>query len=181
MKFNYKRIANHSFIVASAFAITACATRPDLSQHSANTYDTSQLNQVQVVKTVEIISVLAARVAVDNTAQANRNSSAGALIGAILGAALGATTHNHDHLSAAVAAGGAIGAGLGAAAGASTPTVIYDEGVTLTYIHEGIALSSTQVGKSCEFKPGLAVMVSAQNKENETRIQPNSVCEMKKQ
>ena len=160
--------------VSIALLSAGCATKPDLSQHSANTYGAHQLNQTQEVKTIEILSVLTARVAVDNTANAKRQAAAGAMMGAIIGAALGGT--NNRRPGAAAALGGSVGAGIGSAAGASTPTVIYQEGVTLTYVSEDKTLSSTQIGKACEFKPGVAVMVKTMNQANETRIQPNSVC-----
>lgn len=157
---------------------SGCATHQDLSRYSANTYDPSQLNKVQNVKTVDLISILPARIAVDNTANAKRNAETAALIGALAGAALGANANrsNARKQGATTAVGGAVGAGVGAAVGSSTPTVIYEEGVSLTYMFEGAPLSSTQIGKQCEFKPGPAVMVSTEGKANETRIQPNAVC-----
>jgi outer membrane lipoprotein SlyB len=164
-------------VVVCALA-SGCATQQDLSRHSASTYDPSQLNKVQNVKTVDLISVLPARVAVDNSANAKRNAETAALIGALAGAALGANanTSNARKRGATTAVGGAVGAGVGAAVGSATPTVIYEEGVSLTYMFEGKPLSSTQIGKQCEFKPGPAVMVSTEGKANETRIQPNAVC-----
>ncbi|MDI4463003.1 hypothetical protein E7V43_23185, partial [Escherichia coli] len=39
-------------------------------------------------------------------------------------------------------------------------------------------LTSTQVGKACQFTTGLAVLIST--KDNETRIQPNATCPEKK-
>ena len=165
-------------VALSVLALSGCAATPDLTKYSANTYSANQLNQVQEVKTVELLSVLGARVAIDNSANAEKNAKAGAVFGALLGAAL-AVAGGDNNPNARAAAGGAIGAGIGSAAGASTPTVLYEEGVTLTYIYDGRALSSTQVGKACEFKPGPAVMVNT-GKENETRIQPNAVCEVKK-
>jgi len=173
-----KRIKTSVAIASAAILASGCATRADLSQHSASTYGVNQLNKVQEVKTVDLLSILPARVAVDNSANAKRNAEAGALIGAIIGAALG--SRNDRYSGSTAAAGAAVGAGLGGAAGASTPTVIYEEGVTLTYVHQGRTLSSTQVGKTCEFKPGLAVMVSTSGNSDETRIQPNSVCEVVK-
>ena len=160
--------------ISIALLTAGCATNTDLSQHSANTYGAHQLNQTQEVKTIEILSVLTARVAVDNTANAKRQAEVGAMMGAIIGAALGST--NKRRPGATSALGGAAGAGIGSAVGAATPTVIYQEGVTLTYVSADKTLSSTQVGKACEFKPGLAVMVKTMSQANETRIQPNSVC-----
>lgn len=160
--------------LAIAVLLSGCATQQDLSRYSANTYSPSQLNRVQEVKTVDLISILPARVAVDNTANAKRNADTGALMGALLGAALGARSNSRSSSNALL--GGAVGAGVGSAAGASTPTVIYQEGVSLTYVYGGRPLSSTQVGKQCEFKPGPAVMVNTEGNANETRIQPNAVC-----
>ena len=99
-------------------------------------------------------------------------------MGTLIGAALGAKTNNNNprRQTTNTVLGAAVGAGVGSAAGASTPTVVYEEGVSLTYVYGGRPLSSTQVGKQCEFKPGAAVMVSTDGNANETRIQPNAVC-----
>jgi hypothetical protein len=46
------------------------------------------------------------------------------------------------------------------------------DGVTITYKLNEQLLSSTQVGKMCEFQSGTAMMISTTG--NETRIQPNN-------
>lgn len=71
-------------------------------------------------------------------------------------------------------AGGAGGGVAGAAAGSLVSDKTMVEAVSLSYKSGTKVLSSTQVGKSCLFTPGLAVMIST--KENETRIQPNAKC-----
>lgn len=74
-------------------------------------------------------------------------------------------------------AAGAVGGG-GGAVGAAAGTLVKDksivEGVSLTYKDGTKMFTSTQVGKSCQFTPGLAVVISTKN--NETRIQPNASC-----
>ena len=52
------------------------------------------------------------------------------------------------------------------------------EGVSLTYKQGTKVYTSTQAGRKCQFKPGLAVVITT--KANETRIQPNSECPAKK-
>jgi len=172
----------HSSYLMALLALTGlvgCATKPDLSQHAANTYTAAHLNRVQEVKTVELIGIIPARVAVDNSANARRNAETGALMGALIGAAVGANS-TRNRYGTGTAVGTATGAGVGSAAGASTPTVIYESGVTLTYVMNGRTLSSTQIGKQCEFKPGLAVMVTTVSGSGETRIQPNAACPTEK-
>ncbi|MDS0093363.1 hypothetical protein QU614_24230, partial [Enterobacter hormaechei subsp. xiangfangensis] len=51
-------------------------------------------------------------------------------------------------------------------------------GVSLTYKDGTKLFTSTQVGKPCQFTTGLAVVISTKN--NETRIQPNTTCPVKK-
>jgi hypothetical protein len=48
------------------------------------------------------------------------------------------------------------------------------DAVSLTYSENNKIYTSTQVGQACEFKPGVALVISTQA--NETRVQPNSVC-----
>ncbi len=71
----------------ASFTLAGCQSNAD--DHAADVYQTDQLNTKQETKTVNIISILPAKVAVDN-AQNKRNAQAfGALIGA---AVLSATT-----------------------------------------------------------------------------------------
>ncbi len=77
-------------------------------------YQTDQLNTKQETKTVNIISILPAKVAVDNS-QNKRNAQAfGALIGAVAGGVVG---HNVGSGSNSGTTAGAVGGGaVGAAA-----------------------------------------------------------------
>lgn len=71
----------------ASFTLAGCQSNAD--DHAADVYQTDQLNTKQETKTVNIISILPAKVAVDNS-QNKRNAQAfGALIGA---AVLSATT-----------------------------------------------------------------------------------------
>lgn len=123
-------------------------------------------------KTVNIISILPAKVAVDN-AQNKRNAQAfGALIGAVAGGVIG---HNVGSGSNSGTTAGAVGGGaVGAAAGSMVNDKTLVEGVSLTYKEGTKVYTSTQVGKECQFTTGLAVVITTTY--NETRIQPNTKC-----
>lgn len=133
----------------------------------ADVYDTTQLNTKQETKTVTILSVLPAKVLVDNKENKQMAQAAGAILGGLTGAVLG---YQHSNLAAA-AAGTA-----GAIAGSMVKVKV--EGVSLTYKQGTKVYTSTQAGRKCQFKPGLAVVITT--KANETRIQPNSECPAKK-
>ena len=138
----------------------------------ANVYKAGQVNQAQEAKTVQILAVMPAKVEVDNADQKKAAQVGGAIFGAILGAALGGMAKNNP---GAATAGGAVGGGVvGAAAGSLVKDKILVDGVSLTYLIMGKTLNSAQVGKSCEFAPGMAVMISTSP--TETRIQPNKEC-----
>ena len=65
----------------ASFTLAGCQSNAD--DHAADVYQTDQLNTKQETKTVNIISILPAKVAVDNS-QNKRNAQAfGALIGAV--------------------------------------------------------------------------------------------------
>lgn len=71
----------------ASFTLAGCQSNAD--DHAADVYQTDQLNTKQETKTVNIISILPAKVAVDN-AQNKRNAQAfGALIGAVAGGVIG--------------------------------------------------------------------------------------------
>nr|WP_306801700.1 hypothetical protein [Escherichia coli] len=159
-----------ALLTASITALSGCQSNAD--QYAADVYDTGQLNAKQETKTVNIISVLPAKVAVDNTA----NKQAAQTFGAILGGVAG---HNVGSGSGLCTTAGAVGGG---AVGAAVGTLVKDksivEGVSLTYKEGTKVFTSTQVGKPCQFTTGLAVVISTKN--NETRIQPNTTCPVKK-
>ena len=146
----------------ASFTLAGCQSNAD--DHAADVYQTDQLNTKQETKTVNIISILPAKVAVDNS-QNKRNAQAfGALIGAVAGGVIG---HN-------VGSGSNSGTTAGAAAGSMVNDKTLVEGVSLTYKEGTKVYTSTQVGKECQFTTGLAVVITTTY--NETRIQPNTKC-----
>lgn len=73
----------------ASFTLAGCQSNAD--DHAADVYQTDQLNTKQETKTVNIISILPAKVAVDNS-QNKRNAQAfGALIGAVAGGVITTT------------------------------------------------------------------------------------------
>lgn len=154
--------------LVSSLVLSGCASvsSDDLS---ADVYDISQLNSQQETKTVTILSVLPAKVLVDNTENKRMAQTAGTILGGIAGAVLG---YQHSDL-AAVAAGGA-GATTGAVAGSMVKDKVKVEGVSITYKQGSKVLTSVQAGRKCQFKPGHAIVITTKAKE--TRIQPNAEC-----
>ncbi|EFH2568643.1 glycine zipper 2TM domain-containing protein [Escherichia coli] len=131
----------------ASFTLAGCQSNAD--DHAADVYQTDQLNTKQETKTVNIISILPAKVAVDN-AQNKRNAQAfGALIGAVAGGVIG---HNVGSGSNSGTTAGAVGGGaVGAAAGSMVNDKTLVEGVSLTYKEGTKVYTSTQVGKECQF------------------------------
>jgi outer membrane lipoprotein SlyB len=159
-----------SMAIVPTLVLTACA--PNTSQYEANSYKTSQLNSRQETKTVEIIAITPAKVMVDNSAQKKKAQVVGALIGAIAGGVIGHSSGSGSDSNTAVGAG--IGGGAGAIAGSVVKDQVEVDGVSLTYKDAGKVYTSTELGKSCEFSTGIAVLLSTDG--NETRIQPNATC-----
>lgn len=143
------------------------------SEYEANAYTVTQVNQKQEAKTVKIISVMPAKVAVDNTKAKKSASTLGTLLGAVAGAAVGYNVGSGQSAAGTVA-GGVAGGALGNAAAGMVDDKIMVEGVTLAYSENNKVYTSTQVGRNCEFQPGIALMVSTSA--DETRIQPNATC-----
>lgn len=164
-----------SFITLSTVLLVTACQNPTGENFMANVYKPDQLNQKQEAKTVQILAVTAAKVEVDNSENKRTAQLAGGLLGGIGGAVLGNNISNKYEKEGTVL-GGLAGAGGGAIAGnALVKDKVLVDGVTITYIENNKTLSSTQVGKACEFAPGKpALIVSMSNKE--TRIQPNSTC-----
>jgi outer membrane lipoprotein SlyB len=158
----------------ASFALAGCQANAD--NYAADVYEPGQLNSKQETKTVDIISVLPAKVAVDN----RENKQAAQTIGVILGALAGGVAgHNVGSGSGLATTAGAVGGGaLGAAAGSLVKDKTLVEGISLTYREGTKVYTSTQVGKECQFTTGLAVVISTRN--DETRIQPNTKCPDKK-
>jgi len=162
-------------ILALAFTVlTGCQASGE--RYAASVYDTAQVNQKQEAKTVQIISVMPAKVAVDNTENKKNAQTFGTILGAVAGGVAGYSAGSGSSSKGALA--GAVGGGaLGAAAGTLVDDKTLVEGVTLSYSEDNKVYTSTQVGKQCEFQPGLALVVTTQA--NETRIQPNATCPTK--
>ena len=158
----------------ASFSLAGCQANAD--NYAADVYEPGQLNSKQETKTVDIISVLPAKVAVDN----RENKQAAQTIGVILGALAGGVAgHNVGSGSGLATTAGAVGGGaLGAAAGSLVKDKTLVEGISLTYREGTKVYTSTQVGKECQFTTGLAVVISTRN--DETRIQPNTKCPDKK-
>ncbi|EEW1808236.1 TPA: hypothetical protein JY337_002504 [Escherichia coli] len=161
-------------LVVSAILLSGCQSGG--ADYAADVYDTAQLNSKQETKTVNIISVLPAKVKVDNKANKEAAQTFGAVLGAVAGGVAGYNVKGTSTLGAV--AGGTGGAALGAAAGSLVSDKTIVEGVSLTYKEGTKVFTSTQVGKACQFTTGLAVLIST--KDNETRIQPNATCPEKK-
>ena len=106
------------------------------------------------------------------TAEVSRILVNGAVAGGVAG-------HNIESGSTLNTVAGGVGGGaVGAAAGSLVKDKVLVEAVTLSYKEGKHVFSSTQVGKSCMFTPGLAVIISMGK--DETRIQPNATCPEKK-
>ena len=153
----------------ASLVLAGCAN--DGRYYRSDTYAASAVNQAQQVRAVEILSIGTAKVAVSNTDNRSDAKTIGTVLGAIAGVAIG-SHNNHDTTGRVLGglAGGALGnlAG-GAVAGDRTN---YVDGVQLTFRYNNKLYNSAQVGRVCEFKPGLAVMISTTP--TETRIQPNN-------
>lgn len=159
-------------VAAAAAVLTLSGCANDGTRYRADTYSASQVNQMQEVRTVEIIAINPARVAVPNDDNRETARVTGAILGAIAGAAIG--NHGNHSTSSRVMgglAGGAVGGLAGDAVGGDSTS--YTEGVQLIYrTTNGRMYQSSQVGRPCEFKTGTAILV--QPRPNETRVQPNN-------
>lgn len=164
-----KKMIQLTVAAASVLLLAGCVT--DGAYYRSDVYSAAQVNQPQEVRTVEIIAVGPARVAVSNVPNRSESKNVGMIVGALAGVALG--SHIRHDTSARVM-GGLAGAALGSMAGdaAGGPAQALVDGVQLTFRMGDRIFNSAQVGRVCEFKPGLAVMVSPSP--NETRIQPNN-------
>ncbi len=157
--------------IVSAFVLTGCAaTGQDLR---ATSYDASELNQNQEVTAVNIISIMPAKINIDNSKQKRQAQVGGGMFGAIAGGVGGAFLGK----GAGALIGGAAGTAIGAASGSLVNDKVMVDGVTLAYKINDSLKSSTQVGLLCEYINGTAIMVKTT--ENNTRIQPNSTCPQK--
>lgn len=155
-------------IATAALFMAGCTATGQ--QHRANVYKAGQTNTAQEAKTVNIVAVSPAQIEVDN-AEGKKNAQ---LAGAVLGALGGGAVGNKNSKRVGTGSGAAAGAAMGAAAGSMVPDKVLVDGVSIAYQLENKLLTSAQVGRTCEFKPGTALMISTNA--NETRIQPNSEC-----
>lgn len=168
-----KRFSVVSLAMCSMLA--ACATPGEESR--PDVYDQSAVNQAQQQRVVNIVLVTPAHINADNTHNHNLSTGTGALIGGGLGAGLGTAFGGG-------LAGGLAGLGGAAIGGAAGSQIQRDHaivsGVTITYDDPRAVgtQSSTQVGRSCEYKKGQALLVLTA--QNETRVQPNAECPVKK-
>ncbi|RKF20371.1 glycine zipper 2TM domain-containing protein [Alginatibacterium sediminis] len=173
---------------AIVLGLSGCAATGE--QHRADSYNVDAINTQVEAKTIEIVAILPAKVAVDNSANKENAQMAGAIIGALVGAAAGSESNSRY----GTAAGGVAGAGVGSAIGSTVEDTTMVDGVQLTYRQEVIedietvvdgkravetvkhkkTFISAQVGAMCEFKNGVALLVTTVR--NETRIQPNNAC-----
>jgi outer membrane lipoprotein SlyB len=160
-----------------AFTVTAllagCSTSGE--QYSANVYKAGQVNSRQAAKTVKILAVMPAKIEVDNTEGKQNAQMIGGILGAVAGGVVGNKVSNHSKTGTVVGVAG--GAGVGAAAGSLVKDTVLVDGVSLTYVEDGQTYNSAQVGKMCEFAPGVALVISTDGEE--TRLQPNATCPAK--
>lgn len=156
----------HTFIIAIALLLVACVDPG--ARHQANVYSTGQVNQRQEVKTISILSIVPAKVEVDNSHNQKIAKSVVGLLGAVAGVALGNNSGNE-------LAGGLIGGVAGnAVGGLVAKNKILVDGVQIIYQEGSRTLSSAQVGRPCDYAIGTALAIVTDA--NETRIQSNHNC-----
>ena len=160
------------FSVAAIISFSGCTNQADTL--GADVYDVDSLNMQQDAKTVQIINISPAKVAVDNKQAKETAQMFGGILGAVGGAVLGHKMGGDRHETAGATAGGVAGAAIGAGAGSLVDDKVIVEGVTLAYKQGTKIKTSTQAGRMCQFKEGTSLMITTKNKE--TRIQPNAIC-----
>ena len=156
--------------LVSSLGLTGCVVTGD--QYRSDVYSAYAVNQAQEVKTVRIIAVTPARVAVNNAEGKAGAQAVGAVLGALIGIAAGNGGHGPHRGGDRVLGGLAGGVAGGMLAGAATEGTTLVNGVQITFRYGNKLFNSAQVGRVCEYKVGTAIMVSPHP--NETRIQPNN-------
>jgi outer membrane lipoprotein SlyB len=156
-------------VILLATSIQGCATGANLQ---SNVYQAGQVNQRQEAEVIDILAVLPAKVEVSNEEARRLAQAGGVVLGAIGGAAIGNNVKNPSPYTRAT--GAVAGGTVGGVAGSLVPGKVLVDGVSLTYVENGKTFNSAQVGRTCEFKPGRAIVISAAP--GETRIQANSQC-----
>ena len=162
--------ASRGMVLVALVSLAGCqASGDDLR---SNVYGADQVNSRQEAVVVQVLSVMPARIRVDNSKQKQTAQVVGALFGAAGGGFLGSRLGHGSAFgtSAGVLGGGALGAGAGSLVSGQTLV----DAVSLTYLQDGHTFNSAQVGEICEFMPGKAIVVSTSP--TETRIQPNTTC-----
>ncbi len=169
-----RNLSSRSVLVISASLLLFGCESPGANLQG-NVYKAGQVNTSQDVKMVRLLSVLPAQVEVDNSQQ----KKGAEVIGGILGAVGGGVAGNHIAGNGNRTTGTVVGAAGGGAGGALLGSLVSDktlvQGVTLTYKLDGKLKSSTQVGKPCEYAPGMDAAIISTS-QTETRIQPNATC-----
>jgi outer membrane lipoprotein SlyB len=160
----------HGAALGGVLATAACQTPGEDAK--ANVYGENQVDTRQAAEVINILTVLPAKVEVDNSQNQKTAQVVGGVLGALGGGLLGGSLANNGVAGGTV---GAVGGGVaGAAAGSLVPAQVLVAGVSITYEDQGHVYNSAQVGQVCEFAPGKAIVVATTP--GETRIQPNATC-----
>lgn len=157
---------------AISVAIVLCGCTSKKDSLSPDVYKESDVNKRQEIKSIDIVSLEPAKIAINNNKSKNTARVIGGALGAIGGAVVGYNFGSGK--SGATVVGGAVGGTLGGLGGEAMGDEKVVDGITILYEQNGKTYSSTQVGKPCEFKIGVARMVIMDG--SVTKIQPNSVC-----
>ena len=165
---------NKLIVLSTLISLIGCsATGENLK---SNVYKAGQVNTTQAVRTIKITAVLPAQIEIDNTEQKKQAMLAGGALGALAGGLAG----GFGGIGTAGTVGTTLGGGaLGAAGGSMVSDKVLVEGVSIAYLENGNLLTSSQVGKLCEFKPNATALIISTGP-NETRIQSNAVCPVEK-
>jgi len=160
---------NKLALITVASVLTACAATGE--NLKSNVYRAGQVNTVQQARSIKIITVLPAQIEVDNSQQKKQAQVAGGILGAVGGGLAG----GFGGIGSLGTAGTTVGGGaIGVAAGSLVSDKVLVDGVQIGYSENGQMFNSAQVGKTCEFRQGTAIIVSTSP--TETRIQPNATC-----
>jgi outer membrane lipoprotein SlyB len=164
---------NKIALLAVVSILSGCAATGENLQ--SNVYRAGQVNTAQAARSIKIITVLPAKIEVDNAEQKKQAQVGGAILGALAGG-LGGGFGGLGGLgtTGTTIAGGAVGA----AAGSLVSDKILVEGVSIAYSENGKMFTSAQVGRACEYRPGATIIISTSP--TETRIQPNASCPVEK-
>lgn len=123
---------------------------------------------VKVAKSIQIITVLPAKIEADNY-QAQFAASA-------LSAATRGIGGRYGGVGTLGTMGTTIEGGtIGNSTGLMAPDKVVVDGVSITYSDNQKIVTSSQTGKVCEFKPGPSIIDSTADV-NEARILPNATC-----